>query len=208
MSRRRSLHPDEHALWEQVARSARALPGRARSGAVTPPGPKAAPPKPATLKPAPAKPAPTPLPPDFAIGAASGRGIAGPHDLARPIAEALRDAPVAMDRRQFQRLSRGRLTPEARLDLHGMTLARAQGALTGFIADAWSRGLRLVLVITGKGRTGAEDGPIPRRTGALRHEVPLWLRRPPLAPMILDLRPAHQRHGGDGALYVYLRRRR
>lgn len=204
MSRRRSLHPDEHALWEQVARSARALPGRARAGTAKPPPALI----PGTVKPAPGKPPPTPLPPDFAIGAASGRGIAGPHDLARPIAEALRDAPVAMDRRQFQRLSRGRLTPEARLDLHGMTLARAQGALTGFIADAWSRGLRLVLVITGKGRSGGEDGPIPRRTGALRHEVPLWLRRPPLAPMILDLRPAHQRHGGDGALYVYLRRRR
>lgn len=206
MSRRRSLHPDEHALWEQVARSTRALPGRARSAADKPPPSFNA----RTGAPAPGKPAApaTPLPAGFAVGAASGRGIAGPHDLARPIAEALRDAPVTMDRRQFQRLSRGRLTPEARLDLHGMTLARAQGALTGFIADAWGQGLRLVLVITGKGRTGGEDGPIPRRTGALRHEVPLWLRRPPLAPMVLDLRPAHRRHGGDGALYVYLRRRR
>ena len=94
------------------------------------------------------------------------------------------------------------------MDLHGMTLAQAQGALTGFIAEAWTRGLRLVLVITGKGRREHDTGPIPRRTGALRHEVPHWLRRAPLGPMVLDIRPAHRRHGGDGALYVYLRRRR
>ena len=200
MSRRRSLHPEEFEVWQQVARTARALPGREAPKA--PARPPVTPP-PGT---APTAPRRTALPADFAIGQGSNRRPG--HDLALPMGEALKSAPVTMDKRQFMRLSRGQLAPEARIDLHGMTLAEAQGALTGFIADAWTRGLRLVLVITGKGRRGDDPGPIPRRTGALRHEAPLWLRRPPLAPMILDLRPAHRRHGGDGALYVYLRRRR
>lgn len=210
MSRRR-LRPEERALWEQVARTARVRPGLAPPAAKAPPAPRA--PLPAAT-PAPTGTAKLPLPEAFAIGAGPdvGAGERGHarigHDLARPLAEALRAAPVAMDRRQFLRLSRGKLTPEARIDLHGMTLAQAQAALGAFVASAWARGLRLVLVITGKGRDDVDQGPIPRRPGALRHAVPLWLRQPPLAGMVLDLRPSHRRHGGDGALYVYLRRRR
>ena len=116
--------------------------------------------------------------------------------------------PVQMDKRQFQRLNRGKLDPEARIDLHGMTLAQAHGALNSFILRAQSKGLRLVLVITGKGRTASDDGPIPRRRGALKHDVPQWLRMAPLGPIVLEIREAHIRHGGAGAYYVYLRRRR
>ncbi len=112
-----------------------------------------------------------------------------------------------MDRRRFDNLRRGRLEPEARIDLHGMTTGRAHAALTGFILRAHAEDLRLVLVITGKGR--ADDTPLShRRHGILRHSVPHWLAGPPLNARVLQVAGAHQRHGGAGAFYVYLRRRR
>jgi DNA-nicking Smr family endonuclease len=130
------------------------------------------------------------------------------HNLARPLSEALANAPVAMDKRRFHHMSRGKLDPEARIDLHGMTLAQAHAALNSFILRAQAKGLRLVLVITGKGRQVDDDGPIPRRRGALKHDVPQWLRMAPLGGAVLELREAHARHGGSGAYYVYLRRMR
>jgi DNA-nicking Smr family endonuclease len=113
-----------------------------------------------------------------------------------------------MDAKAFGRLTRGKLAPQARIDLHGMTLAEAQPRLTGFVLGAQAQGLRLVLVITGKGRRVADDGPIPHRHGVLRHQVPIWLAQGPLAPAVLQVAEAHQRHGGGGAFYVYLRRPR
>lgn len=112
-----------------------------------------------------------------------------------------------MDRRRFDKLRRGRLEPEDRLDLHGMTLERAHPALSRFVLGAHARDLRLVLVITGKGRSD-ESAIAPHRHGILRHSVPHWLASPPLLACVLDVVPAHQRHGGGGAYYVYLRRRR
>ncbi|HRO15757.1 MAG TPA: Smr/MutS family protein, partial [Paracoccus sp. (in: a-proteobacteria)] len=97
-----------------------------------------------------------------------------------------------------------KLRPEARIDLHGMTLAVAKAELTGFILSAQSAGRRLVLVITGKGK--GDHGPLPTRAGALRHEVPHWLYMAPLAQAVLQIVPAHLRHGGEGAYYVWLRR--
>ena len=128
--------------------------------------------------------------------ALTGSGAAPGHDLTRPLSDALADAPVAMDKRRFQRMTRGKLQPEARIDLHGMTLAQAHAALNGFILRAQANGLRLVLVITGKGRQADDDGPIPRRRGALKHDVPQWLRMAPLAGCVLEIREAHARHGG------------
>ena len=87
-----------------------------------------------------------------------------------------------------------------------MTLNVAQPALTRFILNARTSGLRLVLVITGKGRQGGPDAPLPVRPGALRHNVPHWLHMPPLDQLVLQVKPAHRRHGGEGAYYVYLRR--
>ena len=110
-----------------------------------------------------------------------------------------------MDRRRRDKLRRGKIEPEARLDLHGMTSERAHAALVGFLVDAHARGLRLVLVITGKGRAGA-DTMVPERHGILRHSLPHWLAAPPLVGRILEVTPAHARHGGSGAFYVYLRR--
>jgi DNA-nicking Smr family endonuclease len=120
---------------------------------------------------------------------------------------ALERAHPHMDRRRFEKLRRGKLDPEARIDLHGMTSERAHAVLGGFIRDAFARELRLVLVITGKGRPD-EAAVGPRRHGILRHSLPHWLTAPPLGGMILQVTGAHQRHGGAGAFYVYLRRRR
>ena len=89
-----------------------------------------------------------------------------------------------------------------------MTMARAHGVLTTFIQDSSARGLRLLLVITGKGKDRDDGGPIPVPTGVLRHHVPQWLRLPPLKFLVLQVQQAHLRHGGEGAYYVYLRRRR
>ncbi len=103
---------------------------------------------------------------------------------------------------------RGKLKPEARIDLHGMTLAQAHPALNSFILNAHADGLRLVLVITGKGKTRSDSGPIPERIGLLRNQVPRWLDMAPLRPLVLQVEESHRRHGGSGAYYVYLRRPR
>lgn len=131
-----------------------------------------------------------------------------PHSLAGTLAENLASGGVRMDKRMFQNMSRGKLVPEARIDLHGMTLDQAHGALNRFVMEGYTRQRRLLLVITGKGRKPSDDGPIPVRHGALRHQVPQWLALPPLGPIVLQVTPAHLRHGGAGAYYVYLRRPR
>ena len=132
-----------------------------------------------------------------------------PHlDLVPDPHHALSAAVPDMDRRRYAKLRRGRLEPDARLDLHGMTAARAHAALNSFVLAASSAGHRLVLVITGKGRAGEANALAPHRTGILRHAVPHWLAAPPLGPRVLQIAPAHLRHGGGGAYYVYLRRQR
>jgi DNA-nicking Smr family endonuclease len=113
-----------------------------------------------------------------------------------------------MDAKAHARMTRGKLVPEARIDLHGLTLAEAHPDLIRFILNAQSAGCRLVLVITGKGKQKPDHGPIPQRIGILRHQVPLWLRQMPLGPAVLQITEAHLKHGGSGAFYVYLRRTR
>lgn len=194
---RRRLRPDELDLWSQVARTADPIhPLQKR--------PKAAP---RTTEPKePERPAPAPLQ-HFKMGEKAARS--GPaHDVLPALADRLKSQPVTMDRKAYGRLKRGKLQPEARIDLHGMTADRAHGALRGFILRAHGQGKRLVLVITGKGRQSGDDGPIPVRHGVLRHNVPHWLNVPPLAGLVLQVTNAHNRHGGGGAYYVYLRRPR
>ncbi len=116
-------------------------------------------------------------------------------------------APISMDKKAFLKMKRGKSAPEGKLDLHGMTADAAHGALTSFILSAQAKGKRLVLVITGKGRASDDTGPIPARPGILRQHVPRWLELPPLKSAILQVSQAHQRHGGSGAYYIYLRRR-
>jgi DNA-nicking Smr family endonuclease len=110
-----------------------------------------------------------------------------------------------LDRRQALRLRRGQLSIEARLDLHGMTQAEAHRALAGFLARSHAAGTRVVLIVTGKGtRQGADGSP----TGVLRRTVPRWLAEPALRPLVLATASALPRDGGDGALYLLLRRAR
>ena len=106
-----------------------------------------------------------------------------------------------VDTRTMDRLRRGRLRPEARLDLHGLTQDQAHRALDRFIAQAQSTGVRSIIIITGKGRV-SEGG------GVLRNQVPQWLNAPGIRPSILAFSPAQPRDGGAGALYVLLRKRR
>ncbi len=204
MTRRRTLRPEEEELWQSVARTARPMHPRSKvpqnrvEGAVHP--------HPMTPEP---KPAGAEIPKawlePFRLGQ-KARGVTG-HDLAPTLGQALRAAPLQMDAKQHARMIRGKLAPEARIDLHGMTLAEAHPELIRFILNAHEAGLRLVLVITGKGKRGEDWGPIPQRMGALRHQVPQWLRMPPLGPVVLQVSEAHLKHGGAGAYYVYLRRR-
>jgi DNA-nicking Smr family endonuclease len=110
-----------------------------------------------------------------------------------------------LDRRQALRLRRGQLAIEARLDLHGMTQAEAHRALAGFVARSHAAGKRVLLVVTGKGtRPGADGSP----SGVLRRTVPRWLAEPALRPLVLTTAAALGRDGGDGALYLLLRRTR
>ncbi len=130
------------------------------------------------------------------------------HDLSPSLSMTLAAQPVHMDRKSFHQLKRGKMKPEARIDLHGMTLAQAHPALNRFIFDSHAVGRRLVLVITGKGKDKDDHGPIPVRRGVLKHQVPHWLTSAPLSHMVLHISEAHLKHGGTGAYYIYLRRQR
>ncbi|HEY4076852.1 MAG TPA: Smr/MutS family protein [Rhizomicrobium sp.] len=109
-----------------------------------------------------------------------------------------------------ERLRKGEMEPDARIDLHGMTQDAAHRMLFAWLATAHSRGHRLVLVVTGKGNPkNTENAPwMMSPYGVLKQMVPRWLNEPGLAALIASVRSAHVRHGGDGALYVYLRKNR
>jgi len=113
---------------------------------------------------------------------------------------------AGIDGNTKRRLEKGDLQPSAKLDLHGLTEAAAHGALLTFLHTAHRRGDRLVLIVTGKGPL-EEAAPKARYGGVLRRAVPRWLEEAPMASVIADKRWAHRRHGGDGALYIYLRKR-
>lgn len=200
MARRRTLRPEEEDLWSAVARTARAM--HPKAPALHRVAELPAHPLPDTAAPKPHHPV---LPP-FRLGAKAGPATA--IDLAPTPGERLAAQPVRMDAKTHGKMTKGRLVPEARLDLHGMTLAEAHPELIRFVLNAQSGGMRLVLVITGKGKVREDHGPIPQRAGLLRHQVPLWLHQAPLGPAILQVTEAHLKHGGAGAYYVYLRRGR
>jgi DNA-nicking Smr family endonuclease len=173
---RRRLSREDRALWEATARTVAPL--RQRWRAATPEtAPRPSTPSIDRVR-APTMPSrPTDLP-DLAPGTALG-----------------------VDRRTTEKQRRGQLPIEARLDLHGLTQEEAHRALLRFVGDCESRGLRNLLVITGKGSAG-------NASGVLKAAVPRWLNERELRPRILSLSWAQPRHGGAGALYVLLRRRR
>ena len=229
MSRRpRGLTPGERALWEAHARRYRPLAspapaseGRAPSAVAEasagarsshPEPPRNGPPPrigpslqdgpPSRSTPLLRSPEVAFVPAPFRIGERA-RAIGGTAAGA-PLPD---EAAPALDRKAQRALARGRVAPQARLDLHGMTLDRAHPALAGFVRRAHADGLRLVLVITGKGRPDDGTEVIARPRGVLRRQVPAWLAQPPLAALVQRIAPAHRRHGGEGAFYVHLRRR-
>jgi DNA-nicking Smr family endonuclease len=137
--------------------------------------------------------------------------------LARPIKPKAALRPVkkpggsgGLDGNTQDRLDRGLIAPDAALDLHGMTQTAAHRALQRFLQGARERGNRLIVVVTGKGNPRAPDAA-PWTTsphGVLKEMVPRWLAEPGLSQLIARVQPAHIRHGGAGALYVYLRKSR
>lgn len=194
--RKKGLSPEDRELWDRVRRTAKPLSPEEARRKIEHEAPTE--PKRATTD----EPTVEPIKP-FRVGGAASMSTAPVPGERQP------KAPIRMQHATHRRMVRGKLKPEARLDLHGMTLADAHPALIGFVMDAYDRGLRLILVITGKGRNGTEDdGPIPVRRGVLRQQVPHWLTAPPIGVVVLEVREAHQRHGGGGAYYVYLKRRR
>ena len=112
--------------------------------------------------------------------------------------------PLSFDREVDRALSKGRRRPEAKLDLHGMTLVAAERAVSAFIAESSAENRRVVLIVTGKG-TRLESGRV--FGGRIRAEFPGWLERPENRARVAGVRAAHPRHGGGGAFYVLLRRR-
>jgi DNA-nicking Smr family endonuclease len=123
--------------------------------------------------------------------------------VAPPAKKPLTPPLVPLGRRERGQLSKGKKEIEARLDLHGMTQARAHRALSGFLHRAHGDGLTFVLVITGKGKAGAES-----ERGVLRRQVPQWLSHPEFRTLVVGFEEAHIGHGGAGALYVRIRRSR
>lgn len=200
MKRRRLLSAEDRELWERVASTTHSLHKHAPISAETETDRSEKHSHPPARKPRfEIK--------DFQI-APSTPELGWRLDLAPSLSEQLHRQPIVMDRKTHRTMSRGKLEPEARIDLHGMTLAQAHPELIHFILSAQERGCRLVLVITGKGKRGLDDGPIPQRQGVLRHQVPQWLRLPPLGSAVMQVTESHLKHGGSGAVYVYLRRMR
>lgn len=200
--RRRILTSDEHALWSHVTRHIQPL-GRRLSADDAEAKPATAPVAPATPPPGEAdKPKGT----KAASRAAKAPGTPAPAK-AKPTEPALPPI-VPLERRLRQRLSRGTHAIDAVIDLHGMRQDEAHAALRGFLGSAQARGHTVVLVVTGKGAGAAAGGGVFEERGVLRRSVPHWLRLPDLRGLVVGFEEAVAHHGGGGALYVRLRRRR
>lgn len=175
MSERRGkvLTDEDRVLWNLVARSASPLRGKRLVDVPQPPAAAGADERVETM-----------------AAALSAPGT--------PQKEKRQTVAQHLDRPTLDRLAKGRLPIEGRVDLHGMTQSEAHGLLLSFLARAHAGGVRYVLVITGKG---------PGGEGVLRRQVPAWLATPPFRALVSSHDHAARGHGGSGALYVRLRRR-
>jgi len=187
MSRRRSLSDEERALWTGVARSIKPLRPSHRAAEVSEPTQSAK--------------VPIKIP---AKSLAKAETSVPPRE-ARPenVPEKKTPALAPLGRRLKQRVARGREPIDARLDLHGFTQTQAHAALLRFLRRAQADGVRMVLVVTGK---GTSKGGETHERGVLKRQVPLWLSLPEFRSLVVGFEDAHIGHGGAGALYVRLRR--
>ncbi|MCD2174686.1 Smr/MutS family protein [Rhizobium sp. C4] len=179
MATKKTMSSEDRILWGKVARSVRALPGRMEFFE------------------------------DFETEeaeqakGASGMPVFSPKDTATTSVPASprpehRHHPI--ERPVQKKIAKGRLQLEARIDLHGLVQSEAHAMLLGFLVHAHERGLRHVLVITGKGSSMGSEG-------ALKRAVPLWFSKPEFRFLISGYEAASRGHGGEGALYVRLARK-
>lgn len=170
------LSHEDRIIWARIARTVEAFPGKQIPEedwfAVETPASQQPPPQPKPAKPAASI---------FGVNPAAKQP---PHPIEKPV---------------IRKLARGRLPIDGRIDLHGLTQSEAHNLLFGFLARAHERGLRHVLVITGKGASRGSEG-------ALKRAVPVWLTKPEFRFLISGYEDAARGHGGEGALYIRLRR--
>ena len=181
MTRRRSLSDEERELWTGFARAIKPLPDA----------------KKATAKPP--------------VSGQGGERVSVPRPAARHDAASQKKPPplAPLGRQLKRRVARGREPIDARLDLHGFTQTQAHAALLRFLQRAQADGVKIALVVhrqrPGK-RCGPGDAAIEK--GVLKRQVPIWLSLPEFRPLVVGFEDAHLGHGGEGALYVRLRRDR
>lgn len=167
-------------LWDEVAKTTKPLSPKARDTSATP--------TPARLKNTSATIPPSkPTKPKSPVSST-------PLPRPRPPANT---NPMGFDSRVLKDIKKGKKKIDARLDLHGLTQNEARKKILIFLENSRARDHRLLLIITGRGRDGE---------GVLHRNVPRWLSSPPFSPLVSHFEPAHDRHGGDGALYVQPRR--
>lgn len=177
--RPRALSSEERRVWAHVVRGITPMKGR-----VFPPEPE------------PVEPGPTP-----------SAGPQTPPPSRSPSRKPAVPPLAPLERRTLVALRRGQRAVDAVIDLHGMRQAEAHDTLLAFLRRSQAAGHAVVLVITGKGGAGSGEAPFEQR-GILRRMVPHWLRLPDLRTLVLGFDEASPQHGGSGALYVRLRRRR
>lgn len=198
--RRRDLSPEDRELWRRVTEGIAPLR------------------RPARKIPAGQQPADAPPPPS-APGAAGGQDGAAKPPRMPPVAPPAPKAATAvrppgrepglpaLDRKLARRIGRGTRTVDATIDLHGLTQQEAHARLLAFLRSARASGHRLVLVVTGKGEpTPLADWWADGSRGVLRRAVPDWLATPAFRPLVVGYERAHRHRGGEGAIYVQLRR--
>lgn len=189
----RGLSPDEAALWRKVAATVTPLHPKKAPAAPLPPagavadGPDESPPPPKRVK---------------------GR-VPPPRPDPGPVPNPVRQLTAGgLDSSWDRKLTRGPLQPDVTIDLHGLTLGMAHTRLNGGIEQALAMGARVILLIAGKHRPVPEHDLRGEKRGAIRAKLLDWLAASPHAGRIASVRPAQPRHGGDGAVYIVLRKAR
>lgn len=188
MSRRRNLSDEEHALWAGYARSIKPLePAKAVRKRLAGPGREAR--------------------QDVHQEADQEAGTSAQKLVRQEPSPAAKSPPLApFDRRLKQRVARGRDAIDVRIDLHGMTQRQAHAELLRFLRRAQAANAKVALVVTGKG--GSKRASELGESGVLRRQVPMWLTLPEFRHFVVGFDEAHPSHGGQGAIYVRMRRAR